>query len=167
MLRAILDLQPSGAQLKANPLLPGEIDYVSVTGIPGRWGQHDVLATAREQIVAEMRSAATDAPPAVRELLQKLEDRLDTSRIHQLSAAVLFDLHESGPWRINLRQGTFHVDHVRDEADCTFDMSDGTLVELLHGKSARSALLSGRLKVRGDAVLAGRAGELLLGTQDE
>jgi hypothetical protein len=166
MLRAVLDLQPRGAQLTSNPLLPGEIDYVSITGVPGRWGQQDVLATAREQIVAEMRSAATDAPPAVRELLQTLEGRLNTSRIHQLSAAVLFDLHEGGPWRFNLRNGAFHIDHVRDEADCTLDMSDGTLVELLHGKSARSAVLAGRLKVRGDGALAGRVGELLLGAND-
>lgn len=46
LLRALLDLQPSGDALAADPCLPDRFGSLRLSGIPGRWGRTDVAAGA-------------------------------------------------------------------------------------------------------------------------
>jgi len=45
LLRAVLGLEPDGDDLREDPVLPPQIQGLSVRGIPFRGGRRDVLAT--------------------------------------------------------------------------------------------------------------------------
>ena len=67
LLRALLGLEPEGAQLSIDPVLPSVVSQIDLTGIPGRWGRIDVSADAPATLLGALESAAGEAPTAVRE----------------------------------------------------------------------------------------------------
>jgi glycogen debranching enzyme len=46
LLRVVLGLEPDGELLRSDPVLPGRIGRVELSGLPGRWGRVDVAADA-------------------------------------------------------------------------------------------------------------------------
>jgi hypothetical protein len=43
----MLGLEPVGDRLAAHPVVPKTLGQLQVSGIPGRWGRTDVLASGR------------------------------------------------------------------------------------------------------------------------
>jgi hypothetical protein len=73
LLRAVLGLEPRGAQLSTNPALPNVIGQLEIDGIPGRWGRTDIGADAATSMVAALEAAARESPHAVRELFAAID----------------------------------------------------------------------------------------------
>ncbi len=68
---------------------------------------------------------------------------------------------EGGTWVIDLRQETFGVREGEEDANCTFHTKDEYFIDLFTGKlPPESALLTGKVKVSGDIVLAMKFGQL-------
>jgi hypothetical protein len=50
LVRVLLGLEPDGDELRIEPHLPGGIERIELTGIPGRWGTVDASTAAKEAI---------------------------------------------------------------------------------------------------------------------
>ncbi|MBA3734519.1 MAG: amylo-alpha-1,6-glucosidase [Actinobacteria bacterium] len=50
LLRVLLGLEPDGEQLHSDPHLPEQIEWLELTGVPGRWGRTDVTAHTLEEV---------------------------------------------------------------------------------------------------------------------
>ena len=48
LLRVLLGLEPVGEHLIVDPHLPGQIGWLQILDIPGRWGRTDAFARMRE-----------------------------------------------------------------------------------------------------------------------
>ncbi len=69
---------------------------------------------------------------------------------------------DGGTWVIDLREVTFGVREGEEDADCTFQMRDEHFVDLFMGKlPPENALLTGKIKVSGDVLLAMKFGQLM------
>jgi glycogen debranching enzyme/putative sterol carrier protein len=168
LLRAVLGLEPQGSQLNIDPYLPPAIGQLDVTGIPGRWGRIDVNADAATSLIAALQMAAADAPSAVRELFTTLDQAGLPAMARGQRASVGFRLVESGNWLIDVDDGKVRVREGFDTADCILEMSDETLLAILRGdQNARTAHLSGKVKVTGDFAIASRLGRMAAGTSEE
>lgn len=69
---------------------------------------------------------------------------------------------EGGTWIIDLRRETLGVRETDEDAECTIQILDEHFVDLFTGKlPPESALLSGKIKLTGNVLLAVRFSELL------
>lgn len=101
-----------------------------------------------------------------RDIFHKVEIKLTESPDHfaELKAAYKFVVAgpEGGTWIIDLREETFGVRESEEEADCTFHMQDNHFVDLFTGKlPPENALLTGKVKVSGDVLLAMKFGQMM------
>jgi hypothetical protein len=157
LLRTVLGLEPVGAILRSDPVLPSSIGHLSLRGIPGSWGTVDVTAEAADTIFRALGASADGAPSAVRELFAALDERVIPAARHDAVGSVRFDVRDSGTWHVSLKSGRVSVSQNHDDADVVFEMGEETLVGILNGtQNVRTAQLSGRMKVEGDMLLASR-----------
>ena len=162
LVRAILGLEPNGALLEVNAVPPDPVSRLQVSGIPGRWGTTDAGVDATDSIVGALGAAAAAAPAAVRELFTLLGERIVPGLSKTVHKSIRFDLTDGGSWRIAADNGRLAVEESTEEADCILEMTEDTLLRLLTGEqNARTAALSGKVKVRGDLDLASRFGRLV------
>lgn len=69
---------------------------------------------------------------------------------------------EGGTWVVDLRKATFGVREGEEEAQCTFHAQDEHFMDLFTGKlPPESALLTGKVKVTGDVMLAMKFSQLM------
>jgi glycogen debranching enzyme/putative sterol carrier protein len=165
LLRAILGLEVVGSQLRVDPVLPPAIGQLELKDIPGRWGHVDASADAASSLITALEAAGATAPTAVRELFAKLDQSgapaLQGSAVH---ATVGFRLGDAGSWLVGVDNGKVRVQEGFDTADCILEMSDETLLAILRGdQNARTAQLSGKVKVEGDFTIASRLGRMTAG----
>jgi glycogen debranching enzyme/putative sterol carrier protein len=169
MIRAILGMEPQGAQLRVDPYLPQMIGELDLSEIPGRWGRTKASADAADTLVGALESVAKEAPPAVRELFATL-DRANLpaakagSAVH---ASVGFRVEDEGDWLVAVDEGRIRVREGFDTADCVLEMSEPTLLAILRGEqNARTALLSGKVKVTGDFEIASKLSRIVARSTD-
>jgi putative sterol carrier protein len=157
LLRAILGLDVRGSLLEADPILPPAISKLQVRGIPGRWGRTDVSADAADALMGALGAAAAEAPVAVRDLFAAMAQRLTPATTKDVDASIRFDLTEGTKWRIGIDHGHVAIEESEAPADCVLEMREETLLGVLSGtQNARTALLSGKVKVHGDLSIATR-----------
>jgi putative sterol carrier protein len=169
MIRAILGMEPQGAQLRVDPFLPQAIGELDLSEIPGRWGRTKASADAADTLVGALEAAAKEAPPAVRELFATL-DRANLpaakagSAVH---ASVGFRVEDEGDWLVAVDEGRIRVREGFETADCVLEMSEPTLLAILRGEqNARTALLSGKVRVSGDFEIASKLGRIVARSAD-
>ena len=69
---------------------------------------------------------------------------------------------EGGTWMIDLREETLGVREADEDAECTIHILDVHFIDLFTGKlPPESALLTGKIKLTGNVLLAMRFAELL------
>ena len=160
-LRAILGLEPRGAQLAVNAVLPQAIGQLEIARIPGRWGRVDVSADAATSLLSALQAKAIEAPVAVHELFATLDNAAIASAEAGLKSSIGFRLNPSGDWLLVADNGRVTAREGFQTADCILEMTDETLLGILHGDlNARTAQLSGKIKVTGDYSLASKLGHL-------
>jgi glycogen debranching enzyme/putative sterol carrier protein len=163
VIRAMLGLEPQGARLGVQPVLPPAIGHLLISNLPGRWGHIDAGADVATSLVAALQESATAAPHSVRELFETL-DRGPVSTIQMGSqASIGFRLGDAGDWLLRAGDGRVEVREGFDTADCVFEMTEATLLAILRGEqNTRTARLAGLIKVSGDFALASRLAQLPL-----
>jgi putative sterol carrier protein len=134
---------------------------LELSGIPGRWGRDEVGAHAAETILAALGSAAAETPGSVAELFERLDQRVGSVRGRAGHTSVRFDLGDGESWRVALDDGRLAVARSSEDADCIIETNETTLREMLAGRQkAQTAVLSGKVKVRGDMAIAAKIGNL-------
>jgi hypothetical protein len=158
--RAILGLEPVGSRLDSEPALPGIISHLELSNIPGRWGRESAGADAADTLLEALGSAAAEAPGSITELFARLDERgpLPARPGHR---SVRFDLGEGQSWRVAVDDGRLSVARTSEDADCVIETSEDTLRDMLSGRQkAQTAMLSGKVKVRGDVAIAAKISDL-------
>jgi putative sterol carrier protein len=143
-------LEPNGDSLESDPHLPPLIANLSLTGIPGRWGQADSEATS---------DAAPSAPDVaeLNEFFDSLPSVLDLERARSesVSGTIRFDVDGCEPWHVSLLGGRVTVTRKRARADTVVEAADANLLlRLLRGQqNPRTAMLQGLTRITGDRAL--------------
>ncbi len=150
LIRAMLGLEPEGDSLESDPHLPSLIERLSLTGIPGRWGQADSEA---------MGDAAPSAPDVaeLNEFFDSLPAVLDLERAkaESVNGTIRFDVEGCEPWHVSLVAGRVTIARKRARADTVIETSDANLLlRMLRGQqNPRTAMLQGLMRVVGDRAL--------------
>ncbi len=93
-----------------------------------------------------------------RKLKEKPDDFTEVAAVYKF----VIDGPEGGTWIIDLRKDTLGVREGDENAECTVRILDDHFVDLFTGKmAAESALLTGKIKLSGNVLLALRFAELL------
>jgi hypothetical protein len=149
LVRTLLGLEPDGEELRSDPHLPSTIGKLSLTGIPGRWGQAD----------AGGKGQAAPSSPDVAELnefFDSLPALVDLERAKHVSGTIRFDVEGLEPWHVSVGAGgTVTVTRKRARADTVVETADPhLLLRLLRGQqNPRTAMLQGLTRIVGDRAL--------------
>ncbi|HEY7466792.1 MAG TPA: SCP2 sterol-binding domain-containing protein [Dehalococcoidia bacterium] len=82
-------------------------------------------------------------------------------------ASVGFRVEDEGDWLVAVDEGRIRVREGFETADCVLEMSEPTLLAILRGEqNARTALLSGKVKVTGDFEIASKLGRIVARSPD-
>jgi hypothetical protein len=148
LIRTILGLEPDGDALRSDPRLPASIGKLSLTGIPGRWGQADAGGER------EASSAAPDVAE-LDEFFDSLPALVDLERAKELSGTIRFDVDGCEPWHVGVSGGRLNVTRRRARADTVVEVVDADLLlRLLRGEqNPRTAMLQGLMRIVGDRAL--------------
>ena len=93
---------------------------------------------------------------------RKLKERADEYKDVKALYKIVLGGADGGTWLIDFRPGSIGVREDDAEAECTIETKDEHFVNLFDGKlSPENALLTGKVKVSGDMLLAMRFGDLL------
>jgi hypothetical protein len=93
-----------------------------------------------------------------RKLKEKPDDFTEIGAVYKF----VIEGPEGGTWIIDLRKETLGVREADEDAECTVEILDDNFVDLFTGKlPPESALLSGKIKLTGNVLLALRFAELL------
>ncbi|MGE0057146.1 MAG: glycogen debranching N-terminal domain-containing protein [Dehalococcoidia bacterium] len=164
--RAILGLEPRSALLTVDPVLPPAIGQLQLSGVPGRWGRVDVGADAASSLIGALTTASASAPTAVRDLFTRMDEVGLQTLSNDVPVSMGFRLGSGGDWLVNVRDGHIRVQEGFSEADCTIETSEETLLAILRGdQNARTAMLSGKVRVLGDFALAARLSRMAASQQ--
>ncbi|WP_251978148.1 SCP2 sterol-binding domain-containing protein [Salinicola avicenniae] len=95
-------------------------------------------------------------------LITKLQDRFDPAAAGQLTAVYQFDLDDTENYHVQIDQGELDIHQGQhDKPDVVIASNSATLIALFKKElNAMQALLSGRIKVKGDIGLASRLPKL-------
>jgi len=101
-----------------------------------------------------------------KEVFQKVERKINAKQSDLMKIGAVYKFVVAGPnggiWVVDLREDTFGVREGEEEANCTFDTEETHFMDLFTGKlPPESALLTGKVKVSGDVMLAMKFGQLL------
>ncbi len=93
-----------------------------------------------------------------RKIKEKPDDFTEVGAVYKF----VIEGPEGGTWIIDLRRDTLGVREADEDAECTVLMLDEHFVDLFTGKlPPESALLSGKIKLTGNVLLAMRFADLL------
>jgi len=155
LIRSMLGIEPRGALLFAEPVLPDTIRMLEVRRIPGLWGETDVGVNAADRIAALFTEAAAAAPPALAEIFKRMRNAYDPETTRGVHFSVRFDVVDGPSWRVAVDDGRVTVGETSEPADTVVEAREETLLAILRGEqNARTALLAGRLKIHGDITMA-------------
>jgi glycogen debranching enzyme len=149
LVRTLLGLEPDGEELRSDPHLPSTIGKLSLTGIPGRWGQADAGGTGQ---------AAPSSPDVaeLNEFFDSLPALIDLERAKHVSGTIRFDVEGLEPWHVSVGAGgSVTVTRKRARADTVVETADPhLLLRLLRGQqNPRTAMLQGLTRIVGDRAL--------------
>jgi glycogen debranching enzyme/putative sterol carrier protein len=159
--QAMLGLEPQGARLTSNPVLPPVMSHLEVADIPGRWGLDSAGAHAADTILAALATASAEAPGSIAELFDRMDKRVGSVNGRKGHTSIRFDLDDGESWRVAVDDGKLDVGRSTEDADCVIETNESTLREMLAGRQkAQTAVLSGKVRVRGDMAIAAKIGNL-------
>jgi putative sterol carrier protein len=101
---------------------------------------------------------------SAREFFEQLAARTagGSERTRGLTATYRFDIDGVGSWRVAVDDGAVSVSETDAAADCFIGVSEDTLLGIVSGRqSPTGALLTGKIRLEGNAALAMRLRDLL------
>jgi glycogen debranching enzyme len=154
LIRAVLGLEPDGAVLRSQPLLPEPVRRLSVHHLPGRWGTTDVAVDLTDEVLTVGLNGGSE--DLVKELVGATR-RLpaDVTLGHRVTIG--FDLGQDGAYRVVADDGRLFIDRHAEDAQTRLVTDAETLLALLQGRrQAATTVISGRARLEGDPELGGR-----------
>lgn len=115
--------------------------------------------------------AKSNQPITVQEIFKKVEKGIThyPERITQVNAVYLFKIsgENGGIFHVNLKDDP-GICYEEKPADCTLEIKDRDFIKLYKGIiPGFKAMLSGKLKVKGDLTLATRLNEIFRSTKSD
>jgi putative sterol carrier protein len=99
---------------------------------------------------------------SVREFFEALPGRIPAEKAAGVTNSYVFDIKDAGTWRVAVDDGKVAVSEGDGEADAHFTMSEEIFQKLVAGKqNPTTAVLTGKIKVKGDMAAASKLGKLL------
>jgi len=147
LIRTILGLEPSAADLRCDHAVPAPISRLALTGVPGRWGRADV---------AGERGAAPTSPELadIEAFFADLPNRLELERSNDLKGTVRFEIEGADPWHVSVAGRRVVVTRRRAHADTIVTADADVMLRLLNRQqNPRTAMLQGLMRVEGDRAL--------------
>ena len=90
-----------------------------------------------------------------RELLQRYRARHYEPFLRGVRGSYLFEIEQVGTWWLSVDDGSIAFDEQRRDADCVIHCSEADFIDIVEGRrNLVTAVLQGRVKVRGDVALA-------------
>jgi putative sterol carrier protein len=86
-----------------------------------------------------------------REFFETLETRVDPSKTAGMNNSYVFDIDDSGTWKVDVKDGKVNVTEGGGDADVTISASEETFQAIARGEqNPTTAYMTGKLKVKGD-----------------
>jgi putative sterol carrier protein len=99
---------------------------------------------------------------SVREFFESLPGRVPPEKAAGVTNSYLFEIADAGTWRVAVDDGKVEVTEGTGEADATFAMSEEVFRKLVAGQqNPATAVLTGKIKIRGDMAAATKLKTLL------
>jgi glycogen debranching enzyme len=154
LIRAVLGLEPDGAVLRSQPLLPEPVRRLSVHHLPGRWGTTDVAVDLTDEVLTVgLNGGSSDV---VKELVGATR-RLTMNNTLGRRLTIGFDLGTEGAYRVVADDGRLFIDGHAEDAQTRMITDAETLLALLQGRrQAATTVISGRARLEGDPELGGQ-----------
>ena len=150
-LRTLLGLEPQGFRLSIDPALPTEIDYIDLTGIPGRWGRTN--ARSRD---AKITPETTSGPDSIEHVLRALPEHVRPSDLASVKGTIQFDIVDGDTWHLTSDDtGLVVKPGPAREPDCTIRATASDLLDIYRGvKTPNLAAMQGTVQLDGDIAVA-------------
>lgn len=99
---------------------------------------------------------------SVEEAIERLGDNVDASVVNGLHAAYRIETEEGGDWTFEVSDGRLSLDGHQGQPDCTIRGDEDDLAHIFRGeRDLLTAMLQGRVEMKGDVQLAQRLVALL------
>jgi putative sterol carrier protein len=87
----------------------------------------------------------------VQDFFEGLPAKADPTKIAGMANSYVFDVDGVGQWTVSVADGTVSVSEGSGAADCTFSLSEETLLKIAGGQAnPTTAYMTGKLKISGD-----------------
>jgi putative sterol carrier protein len=104
---------------------------------------------------------------SAQEVFQIYSNHKDEPILRGVRGSYLFDIEQVGTWFVSVDDGALTFDEKPHEADCVIGCSEQDFVDIVEGRrNLITAVLQGRVQVRGDVALAQKF-HGLLGTAEQ
>ena len=87
----------------------------------------------------------------VQDFFEGLPAKADPAKIAGMANSYVFDVDGVGQWTVSVADGAVSVAEGTGAADCTFSLSEETLLKIARGEAnPTTAYMTGKLKIAGD-----------------
>jgi putative sterol carrier protein len=88
---------------------------------------------------------------SAREFFESLESRVDPGKTAGMNNSYVFDIEDTGTWKVDVTDGKVSVAEGGGDADVTIRATEETLQAIASGEqNPTAAYMTGKLKVEGD-----------------
>lgn len=95
--------------------------------------------------------------PTAHELFEHYKNQNYAPLLRGVTGTYLFEIEGAGYWFLSVRDGAISIEETRHDADCTISCDESDFIDLLEGRrNLITAAMQGRVKIRGDLLLAQR-----------
>jgi arylformamidase len=93
--------------------------------------------------------------PTAREVFQQHRVQEYEPLLRGVTGTYLFEIEGVGYWFLSVRDGAIRIEEVQHHADCTITCNEPDFIDIIDGRrSLITAVMQGRIKLRGDITLA-------------
>lgn len=95
--------------------------------------------------------------PTAHEVFESYKDQKYAPLLRGVTGTYLFQIEGTGYWFLSVRDGAISIEETRHDADCTISCDESDFLDILEGRrNLITAAMQGRVKIRGDLLLAQR-----------
>jgi putative sterol carrier protein len=91
------------------------------------------------------------------EAFEQYKDQTYAPLLRGVTGTYQFEIEGAGYWFLSVRDGAISIKETQHDADCTISCDESDFIDILEGRrNLITAAMQGRVKIRGDLLLAQR-----------